>query len=67
MRRSLRAVRTVGLEIEVPDWYADQAQLHFCDASCRRAWTEAIPSLEVCLGELLPNGKGGEPIGNSKR
>ena len=38
------------LEIEVPDWYAGQAQLHFCDASCRRAWTEAIPSLEVCLG-----------------
>ena len=39
------------LEIEVPDWYASQAQLHFCDASCRRAWTEAMPSLEVCLEE----------------
>ena len=39
------------LEIEVPAWYAGQAQLHFCDASCRRAWTEAMPSLEVCLGE----------------
>ena len=39
------------LEIEVPAWYAGQAQLRFCDASCRRAWTEAMPSLEVCLGE----------------
>ena len=39
------------LEIEVPAWYADQARLHFCEASCRRAWTEAMPSLEVCLGE----------------
>lgn len=38
------------LEIEVPAWYADQAQLHFCDASCRRAWTEGVPSFEVCLG-----------------
>lgn len=38
------------LAIEVPAWYADQGQLHFCDASCRRAWTEDMPSFEVCLG-----------------
>ena len=34
----------------VPAWYAEQTQLHFCDAACRSAWTEAEPSFAVRLG-----------------
>ena len=34
----------------VPAWYIGQTQLHFCDATCRQAWTEAEPSFEVEFG-----------------
>lgn len=38
-------------KIAVPAWYAAQTELHFCDASCRQAWTEAEPSFAVQLGK----------------
>ena len=37
-------------KIVVPAWYVGQTQLHFCDATCRQAWTEAEPSFEVKFG-----------------
>ena len=37
-------------KIVVPAWYIEQTQLHFCDATCRQAWTEAEPSFEVKFG-----------------
>ena len=37
-------------KIVVPAWYIGQTQLHFCDATCRQAWTEAEPSFEVKFG-----------------
>ncbi len=37
-------------EIEVPAWYRARTRLHFCDASCRQAWTDAEPSFAVRLG-----------------
>ena len=38
-------------KIVVPAWYIEQTQLHFCDATCRQAWTEAEPSFEVKFGK----------------
>lgn len=37
-------------EVEVPAWYYARTRLHFCDASCRQAWTDAEPSFAVRLG-----------------
>ena len=37
-------------KIVVPAWYIEQTLLHFCDATCRQAWTEAEPSFEVKFG-----------------
>ena len=37
-------------KIVVPAWYIGQTQLHFCDATCRQAWTEDEPSFEVKFG-----------------
>ena len=37
--------------LQVPAWYAESGTaLHFCNAACRRAWTEQSLSFEVELG-----------------
>ena len=37
-------------KVVVPAWCIEQTQLHFCDATCRQAWTEDEPSFEVKFG-----------------
>ena len=57
-----RPVRSSGTEVEracvrcrkavqVPAWYAEMVELHFCSDICRRQWVEQQPDFQPRLGQ----------------
>ncbi|NKB70995.1 MAG: hypothetical protein GKR89_28320 [Candidatus Latescibacteria bacterium] len=53
--------------LSVPAWYLESGTgLHFCNADCRRAWTEQSPTFEVELGRQSSH-RGGNWLVQSKR